>query len=132
MTPIPANPPYALSTPTFRFRALEKLAGRSALGGPREVLLATYLVARLVDDCLPEKELPADARAERSAGARGWLANVALPTAVRASLIRLADATGGDLSEIGTALTNAKSAIDSYLDASSRAELGRLERAFAK
>jgi hypothetical protein len=91
-----------------------------------------YLVARLVDDCLPGKELPEATRAQRSAGARGWLANVALPTPVRASLTRLADATGGDMSEIGTALKSTVAAIDGYLDPPSRAELARLEHAFTK
>jgi hypothetical protein len=85
----------------------------------------------LVDDCLPDRELPAAARAERSAGARGWLANVALPTAVRASLTRLAEATGGDRTQISAALTSMMAVIDSYLDAASRSELARLERAFA-
>ena len=128
-SPIPATPPYALSTPYFRFRALALLATRAPLGGPREVVLATYLVARLVDDCLPDRELPAAARVERAAGARGWLANVALPTAVRASLIRLAEATGGDLSKLKPALTSVLAIVDGYLDAASRTELARVERA---
>ena len=127
-----APPPYALATSIFRFRALATLAGRAPLGGPREVALAAYLVARLVDDCLPDKELPAAARIERSAGAKGWLASVALPTAVRGSLTRLAEVTGGDVSEISAALTSMIAVIDTYLDAASRSELGRLERAFAK
>jgi hypothetical protein len=125
-------PPYALSTPYFRFRALASLAARAPLGGPREVVLATYLVARLVDDCLPEKALPAVARAERSASARGWLANVALPTAVRASLIRLTEATGGDLTNIEPAMASVITIVDSYLDAPSRLELARLEHAVAQ
>jgi hypothetical protein len=128
----PAPPPYALASPVFRFRALASLASRSPLGGPREVTLATYLVARLVDDCLPEKALPSAARAERAAGARAWLANVALPAAVRGALSRLAAATGGDPSTIGGALTSVMSAVDAYLDAPSRSELARLERAFTK
>ena len=131
-SPISATPPYALSTPYFRFRALASLATRAPLGGPREVVLATYLVARLVDDCLPEKELPVVARAERSASARGWLANVALPTAVRASLLRLAEATGGDLINLEPALRSVITIVDSYLDAPSRLELARLERAVAQ
>jgi hypothetical protein len=129
---IPTPPPYALSTPLFRFRALASLAGRAALGGPREVALATYLVARLVDDCLPEKELPAAARAERSASARGWLANVALPAGARAALTRVADATGGNASDITGALTSLLNGIDGYLDPPSRIELARLQRALAK
>lgn len=125
-------PPYALATPVFRFRALASLASRSSLGGPREVTLATYLIARLVDDCLPDKVLPAAAREERAIGARAWLANIALPAAVRAALSRLAAATGGDPAAIGAALTSVISAVDAYLDSASRAELTRLERAFTK
>ena len=130
-TSFPA-PPYVLATPVFRFRALASLASRSSLGGPREVTLATYLIARLVDDCLPDKALPPAARAERAAAARAWLANIALPAAVRAALSRLAAGTGGDPSTIGAALTSVISAVDAYLDAASRAELVRLERAFTK
>lgn len=128
----PAPPPYALASPVFRFRALAALAGRSPLGGPREVTLATYLVARLVDDCRPEKALASTAREQRAAGARAWLANVALPAAVRAALSRLAAATGGDPSTIGGALTSVISAVDAYLDTPSRSELTRLERTFTK
>lgn len=127
-----ASPPYALVSTVFRFRALASLAGRSPLGGPREVTLATYLVARLVDDCRPEKALPSTAREERAAGARAWLANVALPAAVRAALSRLAAATAGEPSAIAAALTSVISAVDAYLDAPSRSELARLERAFTK
>ena len=130
-TSFPA-PPYALATPAFRFRALASLASRSSLGGPREVTLATFLVARLVDDCLPDKSLPPASRAERASGARAWLANLALPAAVRAALSRLAAATGGDPGGIAAALTSVISAVDAYLDAPSRLELERLERAFTK
>ena len=94
--------------------------------------LATYLIARLVDDCLPDKALPPAARQERAAGARAWLANMALPAAVRAALSRLAAATGGDPDGIGGALTSLISAVDAYLDTASRSELARLERAFTK
>ena len=125
-------PPYALATPVFRFRALASLAGRSPLGGPREVTLATYLVARLVDDCLDDKALSSTAREERAAGARTWLANIALPAAVRAALSRLAADTSGDPSTIGGPLNSMISAVDAYLDAPSRSELARLERAFTK
>jgi hypothetical protein len=129
---LPVPPPYALSTPVFRLRALASLAARAPIGGPREIALATFLIARLVDDCRPEKELPPAARGERSAGARGWLANIALPTPVRASLTKLADATSGDLSDIGPALTNVMSVANPYLDAAARTELDRLAHAFAK
>ncbi|HKW46245.1 MAG TPA: hypothetical protein VJN70_02335 [Gemmatimonadaceae bacterium] len=124
--------PYGLTPPVFRFRALAGLAGRAALGGPREVALATFLVARLVDDCLPQRELALTARVERSAAARGWLGSVALPTAVRAPLTKLADATAGNLADVSVALANAISAVDAYLDAAARLELDRLASAFGK
>jgi len=127
-----APPPYALATPTFRFRALASLAGRAPIGGPREVALATYLVARLVDDCQPSKMLPAPPRAERAAAARNWLAGVALSNAIRASLAKLVEATSGDPIQLGGPLSEAMSAVDGYLDPASRSELERLSRALGK
>jgi hypothetical protein len=128
----PVLPPYALSSPTFRFRALATLAGRAPLGGPREVALATYLVARLVDDCLPAKELPIDARKTRSTAARGWLASAALPAAVRTPITKLADVTAGEIAEVAPALASVIAATSNYLDAPARLELDRLARAIAK
>lgn len=126
---LPAPPPYALATPNFRFRALALLAGRAPIGGPREVALAMYLVARLVDDCQSTRMLPPSARAERASAARNWLAGVALPPAIRTALAKLADATSGDPGELSALLANAIAAVDAFLDAASRAELERLSRA---
>jgi len=128
----PAPPPYALSSPAFRFRALASLAGRAPLGGPREVALATYLVARLVDDCLPDKALPAPARTDRSAAARGWLASVTLPGPVRGPLTRLVEATAGDLREVARELATVIATTTTYLDGAARSELDRLASAFPK
>ena len=125
----PAAPLYALTTPAFRFRALAALAGRAPLGGSREVALATYFVARLVDDCLPHREMAAAVRAERSAAARGWLGSVALPAVVRAPLTKLADGTAGDLVDLAAPLANVIKAVDGYLDAPARLELDRLSHA---
>jgi len=124
-------PPYALSSAAFRFRALASLAGRAPLGGPREVALATYLVARLVDDCVPEKQLAVTAREERSTAARAWLANFALPTPVRTVLTKLTEATAHG-TDIGPTLASVITATSSYLDAAARTELDRLARSFAK
>lgn len=87
------SPPYALATPRFRFRALAALAGRSPLGGEREVALAALLAARLVVGALPPQPLPQGVRATRANGARAWFAALALPTPLRQSLARLVDAT---------------------------------------
>jgi hypothetical protein len=90
---VPLLPPYALSTPRFRFRALAALVGRSALGGDREMALATLLAARLVVGAMPPQPLPQGVRVTRANGARAWFASLALPAALRQSLARLVDAT---------------------------------------
>ena len=63
---IVSQPPYALAATPFRFPALASLAGRAALGGDREVALATYLAARLAHDTLPDRGLSQPIRAERA------------------------------------------------------------------
>jgi hypothetical protein len=93
LSAVPLLPPYALAAPRFRFRALAALAGRSPLGGEREVALAALLAARLVVGALPPQPLPQGVRITRANGARAWFAALALPTALRQSLARLVDAT---------------------------------------
>lgn len=127
-----AAAPYALSSPAFRFRALASLAGRAPLGGAREIVLGTYLVARLVDDCLPERLLPPTSRAERSAAAKAWLANMALPAPVRGALTKLAEGTAGDPCDVAPILASVIAATTTFLDAAARTELDRLARAVAK
>lgn len=91
-----ALPPYALALPTFRFRALAALAGRAPLGGPREAALACLLAARLAAPLVAGAPVTFDdaARAARAAGARTWLASMAVPAAARVPAARLFDATG--------------------------------------
>ncbi|HYD53194.1 MAG TPA: hypothetical protein VEA99_11220 [Gemmatimonadaceae bacterium] len=90
-----ALPPYAIIAPAFRFRALAALAGRAALGGPRELALACVIGARLAHALVPQRLSVDDAaRAARAAGARAWLASAALPPATRVAMARLYDATG--------------------------------------
>lgn len=124
----PVLPPYALSTPSFRFRALASLAGRTPLGGAREVILATYLIARLVDDCRPPNALPERTRIARSVAARSWLASTALPSPVRTALVRLTEATERDPAAVAKALPAVISAGAPYLDDAARLELERLAR----
>ena len=126
-----STPPYALTTPTFRFRALAALAGRAALGGPREVALATYLVARLAHDCLPDNELSTRARMARSTAARTWLSSVTLPAGVRTPLAKLAEATEGERATVAVAVTGVIAATAAYLDGPARSELEWLGRALA-
>jgi hypothetical protein len=92
----PALPPYALAVPSFRFRALAALAGRAVLGGPREVVLACFVGARLAAALVrgAEPALTDEVRAARASGARTWLGAIALPASTRVPLARLIDATG--------------------------------------
>ncbi|MGE5732649.1 MAG: hypothetical protein ACM37U_11945 [Gemmatimonas sp.] len=125
LSPVP-NPPYAVEPTTFRFAALAFLAGRSALGGQREVALATYLAARLAHDTHPERGVSHEARAERAAHAKNWLSTLVLPPNVRAALARLVDASTGEPTEAATAVGEVVQTTESFLDARARAELEQL------
>jgi hypothetical protein len=129
---VPLLPPYALTTPRFRFRALASLVGRSPLGGEREVALATLLAARLVVGALPPQPLPQGARITRANGARAWFASLALPTALRQSLARLADATTSvDRESLEPALRTVIEVTSPQLDAAALAELNEILRVTA-
>ena len=124
-------PPYGLIAPTFRFRALASLAGRAALGGPREVALGVYLAARLVQDALSGQAVFEAARASRAAGARVWLATLALPAHVRTTLAQLIDASLEDALGMHAALAGVIGSTASYLDGAARSELERLAQTIA-
>ena len=127
---MPTHPPYALASTDFRFRALASHAGRSALGGEREVALAALMAARLASALLPPHPLSPAARAARATGAKGWVASLALQAPLRAPLARLIDTTAG---ESRTAVASALRAVTDLaaptLDAASYAELRELTRA---
>ena len=117
-------PPYALSTPTFRFRHLAAFAGKAPIGGAREVALAALVVARLAADCREEIGDEPDARAVRCAAAKTWLGALALPPAVRAAMTRCVDATGSGASAAVSAELNALTkAVAAYIEAPACAEL---------
>jgi hypothetical protein len=127
-------PPYALPAPAFRFRNLAALAGRAPIGGAREVALACFVAARLVNDCCdPMLDLGEEARAARCAGAKGWLGTIALPAPVRSPVAKLAEASAnghpGAMAPLVTALARAA---DSFLDPAARAELDALASLLAK
>jgi hypothetical protein len=127
-----AKPPYALASTSFRFGALASLAGRAPLGGQREVALAVYVAARLADDVLPERGLSHEARVERAAGARHWVSMLALPTPlVRASLMKLFDASAGTRADVAEALGNVITVTALYLEPASRGELDQLAKALS-
>ena len=126
---VPQLPPYALETPRFRFRALAALAGRSPLGGEREVALATLLAARLAVGASSPQLLPQAVRVTRANGARAWFAALALPVALRQPLARLIDATASVKGDgVEPALRAVIDAGAPQLDASAMAELRELAR----
>ena len=122
-------PPYSVTPPRFRFRALATLAGRAPLGGAREVALATYVVARLVDDAAPAHALPEETRVARANAARSGLAGMALPSAVRPALTRLVDASGGDALGLRPALRIVITITADYLDTAAISDLEKLAQA---
>jgi hypothetical protein len=126
------NPPYALAPTSFRFPALASLAGRTPLGGQREVAIATYVAARLADDSLPARGLADAVRVERVSGAKSWLANLALPAPVRPALVRLVEATAAGHAEIAEALRGVITVTANLLDTKARLELDQLVAALSQ
>ena len=120
------QPPYALAETSFRFPALAALAGRAPLGGHREVALATYLAARLVQDTLPDRGVSPAARTERASGARTWLSTLTLPPTVRPALTKLVESSAGNAESAGQAVRNVTAVTANYLDSSARLELENL------
>jgi hypothetical protein len=127
-------PPYALPAPVFRFRNLATLAGRAPIGGAREVALACFVAARLVNDCCdPILALDEDARTARCAGAKGWLGTIAIPAPVRTPVAKLAEASANGHADAMAPLVAALAkAADSFLDAAARSELDTLATQLAR
>lgn len=120
-------PPYALRASVFRFPALAALTGRRPLGGERELALATFVCAHLAAGALPGESFSADTRVRRAAGARAWLAAIALPAPARASFLRLIETSGhDDLAATRQALRGVVDAASRVLDAPAKRELERL------
>jgi hypothetical protein len=127
-----ALPPYALTPPAFRFRALVALAERLPLGGERELVLATFMVARLLWDWSGPGALPPLATRTRAAATRQWLQSVSLPQPTRATFQQLADAVARDDRDGAVAgwervLAIATRVIDGAARADFRALAGRLD-----
>lgn len=88
--------------------------------------LATYLAARLVDDAVPLHALPEAIRTARATAARGWLAAMALPAAVRPALARLVDASASNAPDLRAALQNVIVVTAEYLDPAAVSDLEKL------
>ena len=125
--------PYGLEPTTFPFPALATMAGRAPLGGPREIALACFLVARVVADTSFGREtLSRDQRLERAQGVKHWLGAATIPAPVRNALSRLSDSTAkDDPSALKAALESVIAVTANQLDSGARLELGRLAQAIA-
>lgn len=124
--------PYALEPTPFPFPALAALAGRAALGGPREVALACLVAGRLVRDSGNGDGLTGDQRKVRAQRTRQWLGSAAIPQPVRTPLVRLVDAAGaGDAQALRAALQAVMTVTANHLDPAARLELERLAQAIA-
>jgi hypothetical protein len=118
-----AVPRYAVPPIEFPFRSLAAYAGRAPLGRGREVALACLMAARLSAPGLGAP-LPTPVRTARAAGASRWFASLAVPTALRAPLARVAAASAREsTSELGDALGEVIAAARKHLDDGSIAEL---------
>ena len=122
------QPPYAVLPTEFRFPGLAALAGRAQLGGDREVALAVYLSARLVQDSVGAGCLSDVARADRATNAKTWVSSFALPAAVRPAIVRLIESTAGDVASVVEDLRAVVASTRAYLDIHSLAELDRLAK----
>jgi hypothetical protein len=120
-------PPFALATPTFRFKALASHAGRASLGGDREIALACFAIARLGAGLLPPVMLAAGDAATRASSVRHWLASVTLAPAARSAASAAIDAiAGGRHRSSGDAIRALGRVAAPSLDAQSVAEIEEL------
>ena len=120
-------PRFALATPAFRFRSLSAAAGRAALGGDRETLIACLQLGRLCAGILPPYELSREITLERTENTKQWLASIAVPSGVRSTAFGIfGGLTGHDRARCALAFEDLVKAAFAQLDEASRVELNAL------
>lgn len=121
------HPPYGLASVTFRYKALASSAARAPIGPARDVALAWFVCARLLDGVLGADPLSEPVRTARAGAARTWLAGIGLAAGHRLPFSRLADACGApgapDRPRIARAVADALKGTADLLDPQARAEL---------
>jgi hypothetical protein len=111
----------------FRFRSLTAAAGRAALGGDRETLIACLQLGRLCAGILPPYELSREVTLERTEHTRQWLASIAVPSGIRSTAFGIfGGLTGHDRARCALAFEDLVKAAFAQLDEPSRAELNAL------
>lgn len=122
-----ATPPFAPPRAVFPCPGLAVLAAKAPLGGPREALLGTMMVARLATGMRGPHPLPLEARRARATGVRGWLIAVAVPTKLRSALQKALSASAEeDPKAMADALEGVTDITAPHLDRVARSELTRL------
>ena len=120
-------PPYALSSPVFRFKALASHAGRAPLGGGREVALTCFAVARLAAGTLAPFALAPSDLSSRVANMKQWLSSLTLSNQARSAASNAIDAIGSvDRQATVAALSSLLEVAVGQLDQASIAELHEL------
>jgi hypothetical protein len=120
-------PRFALATPVFRFRSLTAAAGRAALGGDRETLIACLQLGRLCAGILPPYELSREVTLERTENTKQWLASIAVPSGIRSTAFGIfGGLTGHDRARCALAFEDLVKAAFAQLDEASRVELNAL------
>lgn len=128
-----SSPPYALAPATFRFRGLISLAERLPLGGEREVVLATFLAARLLWDSTGEDPLEGSLRRGRAQNARTWLPTLALSQSFRPAFQALFEVLANDdRTAMATAWERVASAVNKLLDAPARNDIKAIASRLAR
>lgn len=120
-------PPYALARSNFPFPGLAAQVGRAGLGGPREAILASLVVARLCVALLPPYDISFDDAATRSVQAKNWLSGLTLGVGLKGILTSVIDAAGKiDRIAVADALEKLLGASSAGFDIVSREEVEKL------
>ncbi len=125
----PFAPPRAL----FPFPGLVAAAVRAPLGGARESLTATVMVARLAQGMRLPHPLLVETRRARAEAAKGWLSAFAMPAKTKNTLLRaIAASAQGDRTVMAEALGGVTDVTAAYLDKVARSELAQLAEALTQ
>lgn len=120
-------PPYALARTPFPFPGLAAQVGQAGLGGPREVFLASLVVARLCIALLPPYDVSFEDAAARSLQAKNWLHGLTLGVGLRNILAAIIESAGRiDHSAIAEGLEKLIGSPSTGFDGSAREELQKL------
>lgn len=120
-------PPYALARSTFPFPGLAAQVGRAGLGGPREAILASLVVARLCAALLPPYDISFEDAATRSTHAKNWLSGLTLGVGLKNIFMAIIEAAGRiDPAAIAEELERLMASPSAGFDGSSREEIEKL------